>query len=65
MQKFMINLTSQSLWLIRVGGAKRIVHSIAVSLHGNKCNVRLPYVKHAFNVRYKTEDKHTDRAPYV
>ena len=52
MQKFIINLTSQSLWLMRVGGAKLIVHSIAISLHGKKCYVRLAYViKHKINTR--------------
>ena len=34
-------------------------------LHSKKCNVCLPYVKHALNVRYKTYVKRMDRAPYV
>ena len=36
-----------------------------LSLHSKKCNVRLPYVKHALNVRYKTYVKRMDRALYV
>ena len=34
-------------------------------VHSKKCNVRLPYVKHALNVRRKTYIKRMDRAPYV
>ena len=34
-------------------------------LHSKKCNVRLPYVKHALNVRNKTYVKRMVRAPYV
>ena len=34
-------------------------------IHSKKCNVCLPYVKHALNVRYKTYVKRMDRAPYV
>ena len=34
-------------------------------LHSKKGKVRLPYVKHALNVRYKTYVKRMDRAPYV
>ena len=41
-----------------------VIHEIRV-VHSNKCNVRLPYVKHALNVRYKTYIKRMDRAPYV
>ena len=29
------------------------------------CNLRLPYVKHALNVRYKMYVERMDRAPYV
>ena len=36
-----------------------------LSVHSKKCNVRLPYVKHALNVCYKTYVKRMDRAPYV
>ena len=34
-------------------------------IHSKKCNVRLPYVRYALNVRYKTYVKRMDRAPYV
>ena len=34
-------------------------------IHIKMCNIRLPYVKHALYVRYKTYVKRMDRAPYV
>ena len=34
-------------------------------IHSKKCNVRLPYIKHALNVRYKTYVNRIDRAPFV
>ena len=34
-------------------------------LHSKKCNVRLPYVKHALTVRYKMYIKRIDGAPYI
>ena len=40
-------------------------HLINDLIHSKKCNARLPYVKHALNVRYKTYVKRMDRAPYV
>ena len=36
-----------------------------IFIHSKKWNVRLPYVKHALNVHYKTFVKRMDRAPYV
>ena len=38
---------------------------VRMYVHSKKWNVRLPYVKHALNVRYKTYVKRIDRAPYV
>ena len=35
------------------------------AIHSKMCNIRLPYVKHAFNVRYKAYVKRMDRVPYV
>ena len=35
------------------------------AIHSKKCSVRLPYVKHALSVRYKTYVKRMDRALYV
>ena len=41
-------------------------HKIANdNVHSKRCNLCLPYVKHAFNVRHKTYVKGMDRAPYV
>ena len=34
-------------------------------MHSKMLNVRLPYVKHALNVCYKTYIKRMDLAPYV
>ena len=42
-----------------------IESELNIYIHSKMCNVRLPYVKHALNVRYKTYVKRMDRAPYV
>ena len=45
--------------------SSHFVYRVPSHVYSKMCNVRLPYIKHALYVRYKTYVKRMDRAPYV